>query len=119
MTLAQARAIGANYDLDVVAVEALSAGSVNSNFRVEVKSGERFFMRVYEEQDLAGAAAELRMICELAGLGVPTPPPRECGAGGHVGQHAGKPVGIHPWIDGEILCLRQITAPVAQQLGRA
>ena len=119
MTLAQARAIGVAYDLDVVAVEALSAGSVNSNFRVEVKSGERFFMRVYEEQALAGAAGELRMINELAGLGVPTPAPRECGAGGYVGQHAGKPVGIHPWMDGEILCLRQITAPVAQQLGRA
>ncbi len=119
MTLAQARTIGAAYDLDVVAVEALSAGSVNSNFRVEVKSGERFFIRVYEEQDLAGAKGELRMICELAALGVPTPPPRESGAGAYVGQHAGKPVGIHPWIDGEILCLRQITVPVAQQLGRA
>jgi homoserine kinase type II len=119
MTLAQARAIGAAYDLDVAAVHALSAGSVNSNFRLEAKSGERFFLRVYEEQELAGAASELLMIRELSALGVPTPAPRERRAGGYVSEHAGKPVGIHPWVDGESLCLGRVTRAIARALGVA
>jgi homoserine kinase type II len=119
MTLAQARAIGAAYDLDVVAVQALTAGSVNSNFRLEVASGERFFLRVYEEQALSGAASELRMIRELSALGVPTPAPRERRAGGYVSEHAGKPVGIHPWVDGDSLCLARVTPEIAAALGGA
>jgi homoserine kinase type II len=119
MTLAEARAIGVAYDLDVVGVQALSAGSVNSNFRLDVRSGERFFLRVYEEQARAGAESELLMIGELFGLGVPTPPPLQNRAGGHVSEHAGKPVGVHPWLDGESLCLARITPQVAAALGGA
>lgn len=119
MTLAEARAIGAAYALDVVAVQALSAGSVNSNFSVHERSGERFFLRVYEEQDETGAANELQMIRELAGLGVPTPAPRERSAGGYVGQHLGKPVGVHRWVHGDSLCAARVTPPVARRLGHA
>jgi len=35
MTLAQARELGARYGLEVSSVQALRAGSVNSNFRLE------------------------------------------------------------------------------------
>lgn len=119
MTLAEARAIGDAYALDVVAVQALSAGSVNSNFAVHTSSGERFFLRVYEEQDETGAANELQMILELAGLGVPTPAPRERRTGGFVGRHLDKPVGVHPWIQGDILCAARVTPAVAERLGRA
>lgn len=119
MTLSEARAIGETYALDVVAVQALSAGSVNSNFSVQARSGERFFLRVYEEQDEQGAASELQMIRELAGLGVPTPAPRRRLLGGYVGRHLGKPVGVHPWVDGDISCLARVTPHVAKHLGGA
>lgn len=119
MTLTEAQAIGEAYAVDVVAVQALSAGSVNSNFSLHARSGERFFLRVYEEQDETGAASELQMIRELAGLGVPTPAPRERRAGGYVGRHLGKPVGAHPWVDGDSLCAARVTPAVAGRLGRA
>jgi len=119
MTLAQAQDLGAQYGLDVSSVQALRAGSVNSNFRLETAAGQRFFLRVYEEQDQVGARRELGTIAELARLGVPTPAPLELRSGGRVAQHAGKPVGAHPWVEGESLCFARITPAVARQLGQA
>jgi len=119
MTLEEARAALRSYALDVATVEALDAGSVNSNFRIRTHSGEVFFVRVYEEQDQEGARRELQVIHELANAGVPTPAPRPCQAGGYMGQHAGKPLGVHPWIDGEILCFGSLTPALVQQVGRA
>jgi homoserine kinase type II len=119
MTLEAARQIGREYGLDVVDVEALRVGSVNSNFRFRTRSGSSVFARVYEEQGPAGAAAELRMLSELRRLGVPTAAPLSRRDGGHAASHQGKPVGVVPWIEGEILCLGRITEAVARRLGRA
>lgn len=119
MTLEEAQAALRSYDLDVASVEPLDAGSVNSNFRVLTRDGERLFLRVYEEQDLDGAARELQVIRELASAGVPTPAPLPRRGGGYMGQHAGKPLGIHPWIDGESLCFRSLTPALVRQVGRA
>jgi homoserine kinase type II len=119
MTLAEARAIGAHYDLNVASLEALAAGSVNSNFRLVTAAGERFFLRVYEEQDHDGARAELTLLRELGALGVPTPLPLPRRSGEYDCEHAGKPVGLLPWQDGEILCLGRITPRVAERLGEA
>jgi homoserine kinase type II len=119
MTLAEARAALESYDLDAAVVEALGAGSVNSNFRVRASSGERFFVRVYEEQGFAGAAAELQVIRELASHGVPTPAPRARRDGSFVGEHRGKPLGVHPWVDGKILCFGSVTPSVARLVGGA
>lgn len=119
MNLAEARRLGAAYGLDVSAVQALSAGSVNSNFCIETRAGARLFLRVYEEQDLAGAQRELATIAGLARLGVPTPAPLERLAGGRAEEHSGKPVGVHPWVEGESLCLGRVSPRVAWQLGAA
>jgi len=119
MTLDAAQQIGRDYGLDVVDVEALRVGSVNSNFRFRTRSGPSFFVRVYEEQGPAGAAAELRMLSELQRLGVPTAAPLSLLGGGQASSHQGKPVGVVPWIEGEILCLGRITESVAGRLGRA
>lgn len=119
MTLDEARAALAGHELDVVAVEALDAGSVNSNFLIRTWSGERFFVRVYEEQDFEGAATELATIRALAAFGVPTPVPRARRDGRDVGEHAGKPVGVHPWVDGEILCFGRVTPHAARAVGQA
>ncbi len=119
MTLAEARAIGSRYGLTVSLLEPLREGSVNSNFRLTAASGERFFMRVYEEQAILGAAAELSMIQQLSELGVPTPAPLPATAGGFAAEHAGKPVGVHPWIDGDILCTARVTPERTFALGRA
>lgn len=119
MTLDEARVALGGYDLDIVDVRALAAGSVNSNFSVRARSGERYFVRVYEEQDLDGAKAELMVIRELSASGVPTPPPLENRRGGYVGEHRGKPVAVHPWVDGHILCFGLVTPAAAREVGRA
>jgi homoserine kinase type II len=119
MNLDEARAALESYDLDVAAVEALDAGSVNSNFALQTKSGERFFVRLYEEQDVDGARAELARLEKLYQSGVPTPPPRPRRDGTFVGLHAGKPVAVHPWVDGEILCFGRVTPAAAREVGRA
>jgi len=119
MSLAEARAALESYDLDVAEVEALDAGSVNSNFAVQTQSRERFFVRVYEEQDGDGAAAELARLQKLYENGVPTAPPRPRRDGRFAGRHAGKPLGVHPWIDGAILCFARVTPAAAREVGRA
>ncbi|MEY4548061.1 MAG: hypothetical protein RL685_4256 [Pseudomonadota bacterium] len=119
MTLVEACRLGAEYALDVASVQALHAGSVNSNFCLTTRSGQRFFLRVYEEQDRVGARRELASIAHLARLGVPTPAPLERQNGERAAEHAGKPVGLHPWVEGESLCLARITPTVAAQLGGA
>lgn len=119
MTLVEACRLGAEYGLDVASVQALHAGSVNSNFGLTTRSGQRFFLRVYEEQDHAGARRELGTIAHLARLGVPTPAPLVRQNGERAAEHAGKPVGVHPWVEGESLCLARITPRVAAQLGAA
>lgn len=119
MNLDEARAALEGYDLDVAAVEALDAGSVNSNFSVQTKSGERFFVRLYEEQGLDGARAELARLEKLCQNGVPTPPPRRRRDGQFVGSHASKPVAVHAWIDGEILCFGRVSPAAAREVGRA
>jgi homoserine kinase type II len=119
MNLEEARTALESYDLDVAAVEALDAGSVNSNFALQTKSGERFFVRLYEEQDIDGARAELARLERLCENGVPTPSPRPRRDGTFVGLHAGKPVAVHPWVDGEILCFGRVTPAAAREVGRA
>jgi homoserine kinase type II len=119
MTLPDAREIGSHYGLDVASLEPLMAGSVNSNFCLTTVSGERLFLRVYEEKAASGASGELALVTQLASLGVSTPSPIECLTGGHTSSHRGKPVGVYPWVDGEILCTARVSPTVAHRLGEA
>jgi homoserine kinase type II len=119
MSLPDARAALESYDLDVASIDALAAGSVNSNFSVHTRSGERFFLRVYEEQGFDGAAVELAMIRELAESGVPTPPPRARRDGSYVGAHGGKPIGVHAWVDGASLGFRSLEPRIVRRVGGA
>jgi homoserine kinase type II len=119
MALSEAQTALADYDLEVADIQALTAGSVNSNFALRAKTGERFFVRVYEEQGVEGAATELMVIRELAERGVPTPTPLPRRDGHYVGEHRGKPVGVLRWVDGEILCFGRLTPDVTRSVGRA
>jgi len=119
MTLDEARAIGSSYAVTVTSFEALAAGSVNSNFRLETAERGRLFMRVYEEQGDEGARAELGLVRELAALGIPTPEPLARPDGSYTAEHRGRPVGVYPWVDGEIRCQAMITPEVAHTLGVA
>jgi homoserine kinase type II len=103
----------------VTSIEALSVGSVNSNFALTAADGRRYFGRLYEEQGRAGALAELALVAALHAAGVPVVQclPRADGAG--VGEHAGKAFIVFPWLDGEILCQGRVSVAACEKLGAA
>jgi homoserine kinase type II len=119
LPLADAARLGLEFGLEVAAIEALSAGSVNSNFALTTTDGRRFFARLYEEQGREGALAELSLVSALAKAGVPVVQclPRADGAG--VGDFEGKAFAVFPWLDGEILCQGRVTPGACEKLGAA
>ena len=92
--------------------QAVEGGSVNSNFSF-IRDGRRWFLRIYEEQDAAGAEAERAMVSTLASAGVPTPV-----ATAH-GTLANKPAAVFPWVDGTMSCQRAVTPARAAAVGAA
>jgi homoserine kinase type II len=100
------------------ALQPLLAGSVNSNFALRA-GGERFFLRIYEEQDVAGARAEAAMVERLAAAGVPSAPPLRRRDGALVSELRGKPAALFPWRDGTSRGQAQVTTENAARVGEA
>jgi homoserine kinase type II len=119
LALADAQRLSSAFGLDVVSIEPLTAGSVNSNFRLTDSGGGHWFARLYEEQDAAGARAELTLVKELAGAGVPVIVARPRLDDAPLAEHEGKAFAIFPWVDGEILCQKRVTPAVCDRVGRA
>ncbi len=119
LRLDEAREIAASYGLSVQSIEPFAGGSVNSNFCLSLEDGRRLFLRVYEEQNRDGAFAELELVSELGRKGVPTPAPLARGDGTFLSEHRQKPVALFPWIEGEVLCQKRVTALHAEKLGAA
>jgi homoserine kinase type II len=114
-----ARRLGRLYGLDVVSARGVLAGSVNSNFELALARGGRVFLRVYEEQKAGSASGEAALLDHLAANGVPTPRPLARDGGGFIAEHAGKPVALFPWVDGEALCQARVDAGRAFRVGEA
>lgn len=119
LDLPAAQRLGRCYDLDIVSCSPLAAGSVNSNFELRTSDRDRYFARVYEEQGAEGAERELRLLGELAAVGVPTTPPPRRTDGGFVSEHLGKPVALYPWVDGDLLCTEAALPTRCRAVGRA
>lgn len=96
----------------------IEAGTVNTSYSLELESGP-FFLRIYEEQDFAGAAAEARLLEHLAERGVETPAPLVARDGARIRELAGKPAALFPWVAGEMLCQRAVDASAARAVGAA
>ncbi len=111
--LADAYALGA-----VRAVEGIPAGSVNSNFALDLPAG-RAFLRLYEEQDRRGAERETAMLERIAGAGVPTPAPLRRTDGALVSTVLGKPAALFPWRAGGMRCQASVTPGDARAVGEA
>jgi homoserine kinase type II len=83
-------------------------------------SGDRVFLRVYEEQTTATATREASLLSHLSSLEVPTPRPiPRTDVASFITEHAGKPVALFPWRDGEILCQARVTEDAAYRVGSA
>lgn len=115
------------YALRLRAVGGIPAGSVNSNYWIDVDqpdgSRTRLFLRLYEEQGLDGARAEATMLDALAASGVPTPAPLRtvgvAGGGEAIGVLSGKPAAVFPWRPGDIRCQASVTAGDVRQVGES
>lgn len=119
LPLADAVRLGNEFGLDVTAVEALSVGSVNSNFALSTRDGGRYFARLYEEQGRAGALSELALVSALGRAGVPVVECLPRLDGGGVGEFQGKAFAVFPWLEGAILCQGRVTAGACEKLGTA
>ncbi|MFO7180144.1 MAG: homoserine kinase [Pseudomonadota bacterium] len=119
LTLDEARALGTAYGLEISVIEPLALGSVNSNFRLTTEDGALYFARLYEEQALAGAEGELRLLQALAAEGVPVAGPLETKDGRSVIEHRGKPFALFPWVEGDWLCLRRVEEHHCRAVGEA
>ncbi len=96
-------------------VRGIAAGSVNSNYALQCEGG-LFFLRIYEEQDATGAAAEARILSALEARGVRTPAPLAVNADG-VAVVAGKPVAVFPWREGGMRCQASVSVEDARRVG--
>jgi homoserine kinase type II len=98
--------------------EGIPGGSVNSNFAIESGAG-RVFLRIYEEQDLAGAKKEAAMLERLARAGVPTPAPLRRLDWQLVSELRGKPAAFFPWKEGSMRCQASVTVEDVSRVGEA
>lgn len=119
VTLEEVGALLLNY-MDAVprALTPVERGTVNSSYEVGLPQG-RIFLRIYEEQDRTGAVAEAERLSHLASCGVATPHPLPRRGGGFIGDMAGKPAALFPWVDGDMRCLRSVTAEDGRRVGEA
>ncbi|HET7542995.1 MAG TPA: homoserine kinase [Polyangiaceae bacterium] len=119
LSLSSVKPLGKLFDLDVCAIEPLSAGSVNSNFRLTDRAGNSYFARLYEEQDQAGAAREHALVAALDDAGVPVVRGLRTKDGSSLADFEGKAFAVFPWVDGEILCQARVTPAACHELGAA
>lgn len=114
LSLTDAQSLCKCFGLDVREIEALEAGTVNSNFIVTDTSNRRYFARLYEEQGLSGAISEHVLLAELQAAGLPVLVPLSCR---ELPMYRGKPFAVFPFVDGEILCQARITPRVCRKVG--
>ena len=119
LTLDAAVPLAAHFGLDLRRIEALTAGSVNSNFRLTDATGKIYFARLYEEQDHAGAAREHALVAALDDAGVPVVRALRAKSGESLADFGGKAFAVFPWVDGEILCQGRVTPVACRKLGAA
>lgn len=131
LDLPGAQAIGRRYGLTVVELRPVLGGSVNSNYALRHSGGERapsipsgagaqVFLRIYEEQDAPSARGEAALLDHLCAGGVRTPRPiATADSGDFICEHAGKPVAIFPWCEGQGSCQAGVTAGRAREVGEA
>ncbi|MFO0556318.1 MAG: homoserine kinase [Polyangiaceae bacterium] len=107
------------FAIDLVRATGVPAGSVNTSFTLEARDGSRWFLRLYEEQDLGGARVEAALLGFLAGRGVPTPEPRRAMDGTSVIELRGKPCAVFPYVEGRHRCQASVTNDDARRVGEA
>ena len=119
LSLENAAPLLRGFGLELHRIEPLTAGSVNSNFRLIDAAGQVYFARLYEEQDHAGAVREHALVRALDEAGVPVVRALKNREGGSLADFQGKAFAVFPWREGDILCQGRVTAEACRKLGAA
>lgn len=119
LPLPDARRIAASFGRDVLSVEGIPAGSVNSNYALQCASGERLFLRIYEEQDAAGAEGEAELLDWLGTHGLPVVQPLRDPEGKALEHLGERPVALFPWRTGQSLCQAMVRPNHTHAIGAA
>jgi homoserine kinase type II len=118
--LDEATALGRLFGVEVVALIPVARGSVNSNFELRLATGNKAFLRIYEESDHDAVLTQNRLLGHLVAHGVPTPAPLERSDGqGSVAVHAGKPVAFFPFCEGDFVCQAAVDEARLEVVGAA
>jgi homoserine kinase type II len=96
----------------------IQAGTVNTSYALRL-GGRPWFLRIYEEQEHAGAEAEAELLVHLAAAGVPTPRPEMGRDGRRVRSVRGKPAALFPWVDGTMRCQASVDPEAGRAVGVA
>src|SRR3954462_5260405 len=97
--------------------EPFSAGTVNTNLRVETARGP-LFVRINEGKQLDDVRREADIVAHASARGVPTPPPLRTPAGEPFVRWAGELASVFPWVRGRTLRRADLTAGHAAAVGR-
>lgn len=96
----------------------ITAGTVNTNVRVETTAGPRF-LRINEGKTADDVAREAAIVAFVAARGVPTPPPALTAAAIPFANWQGQFVSLFAWSSGRTLTRADMTADYARQAGAA
>ena len=114
----EAQAIATAHGLgQVIAVEPVAAGSVNTNYFLRCDTG-RYFLRVYEEQGVEGVRYEWALLGHLGRAGAPVPD-RVSGTEPGQCRVAGKPTAVFRVIGGGESCQKAVSITRAFEVGVA
>lgn len=104
-----------------VRLSPVEAGTVNTSYVAHLASGERLFLRLYEQQDLEGARREAALLAHLFARDVPTPCPLSTsGATGQaVSEVLGKALVVFPFLEGTTTSQANVTAHHTRVVGHA
>lgn len=98
--------------------QAIAAGTINTNLRVETADGLRF-LRINEGKTADDVVREAAIVAHLAAAGVPTPVPLTAPTGAPYALWQGQFVSIFPWLAGRTLARGELVPAHAEQVGRA
>ena len=107
------------HDPRSVTLEPVHAGTVNTSYVARLGSGERVFLRLYEQQDPSGAGREAALLGRLAARDVPTPGPLVRADGAYVTLVHGKALVAFPFLEGETTCQAGVTPTKLRAVGSA
>lgn len=113
LNLADAAVIARAHGIEgEISLEGVAAGSVNTNYWLRAE-GRAWFLRIYEEQDAAGAAWEWRLLERLRALGVPVPVRKP----GESISVADKPLALFEPVGGTQSCQAAVSVARARNVG--